>query len=90
MRRLLPALTAAALASAIVVAQRPAPTSAAAGEWRHYAGDAASTKYSPLDQITRANVNRLEIAWRWSSLDNEIVKTNRREARRLSGHAASW
>ena len=70
----------AAFASALVVvfglatfAQRPAATG---GEWRYYAGDAASTKYSPLGQVTRANVGSLEIAWRWSSPDNEIVKAN--------------
>src|SRR5438876_6592375 len=35
------------------------------GEWRWYGGDAAGTKYSPLDQINAANVNQLQIAWRW-------------------------
>ena len=37
------------------------------GAWRYYAGDAASTRYSPLDQITRDNVAELEIAWRWKT-----------------------
>jgi quinoprotein glucose dehydrogenase len=60
------------LAAATVQAQR----TAARGEWRYYAGDAASTKYSPLDQITRANVRNLQVAWRWSSPDNGIVKAN--------------
>jgi quinoprotein glucose dehydrogenase len=36
-------------------------------EWRYYAGDAHSTKYSPLDQIDEGNVGRLQIAWRWKS-----------------------
>jgi quinoprotein glucose dehydrogenase len=76
MRRLITALVTASFATLVVGAQRSAPTSAAAGEWRHYGGDAASTKYSPLDQITRANVSRLEVAWRWSSADNAIVKGN--------------
>ena len=35
------------------------------GEWRYYGGDLASTKYSPLDQIDRDNVDQLDIAWRW-------------------------
>lgn len=35
------------------------------GEWRWYGGDAAGTKYSPLDQIDAQNVNQLQIAWRW-------------------------
>ena len=34
------------------------------GEWRHYAGDLASTRYSPLDQIDSTNFNDLELAWR--------------------------
>ena len=42
------------------------------GEWQNYAGDAGSTKYSPLDQITARNVDQLQIAWRWSSPDAAI------------------
>jgi quinoprotein glucose dehydrogenase len=37
------------------------------GDWLYYAGDAASTKYSPLDQIDRDNVRNLRIAWRWKA-----------------------
>ncbi|HEY8519666.1 MAG TPA: pyrroloquinoline quinone-dependent dehydrogenase [Gammaproteobacteria bacterium] len=36
-------------------------------EWRHYGGNLASQRYSPLDQIDRDNVASLEIAWRWQS-----------------------
>ena len=32
-------------------------------EWRFYNGDAASTHYSPLDQITSGNVADLKVAW---------------------------
>ena len=42
-----------------------AQAGAPAGEWRYYGGDAGSTKYSALDQITRENVGDLRIAWRW-------------------------
>jgi quinoprotein glucose dehydrogenase len=38
-------------------------TGAKNGEWRAYAAEEASTKYSPLDQITRDNVKNLEVAW---------------------------
>ena len=38
-------------------------TGAKNGEWRAYAADEASTKYSPVDQITRDNVKNLEVAW---------------------------
>ncbi len=40
---------------------------AANGEWRHYGGDAGSTRYSPLAQIDRDNVAELEVVWRWKS-----------------------
>ena len=35
------------------------------GEWRAYSADAGSTRYSPLDQITRDNVKSLQVAWTW-------------------------
>jgi quinoprotein glucose dehydrogenase len=35
------------------------------GEWRAYAGDPGSTKYSPLDQINRENAKNLRVAWRF-------------------------
>jgi quinoprotein glucose dehydrogenase len=34
-------------------------------DWTSYAGDLASRRYSPLDQITGANFNDLEVAWRF-------------------------
>ena len=39
------------------------------GEWTSYASDWRSSKYSPLDQIDKSNVAKLEIAWRWKSID---------------------
>jgi alcohol dehydrogenase (cytochrome c) len=36
------------------------------GEWRSQARDFASTRYSPLDQITVDNVKRLRVAWTFS------------------------
>lgn len=40
-----------------------AGTQRGAREWRHYAGDPAGTRYSPLDQINRSNVRHLRVAW---------------------------
>lgn len=51
--------------------------SGAAGEWRHYGGDAGSTKYSPLDQIKKENVADLKVAWTWDSPDLPLQKENR-------------
>ena len=35
------------------------------GEWRYWGSDAASTRYSPLDQIDASNFGSLEVAWTW-------------------------
>ncbi|HEX6997660.1 MAG TPA: pyrroloquinoline quinone-dependent dehydrogenase [Gammaproteobacteria bacterium] len=45
----------------------PAASAPTYVEWRHYGGNLASQRYSPLDQIDRDNVASLEIAWRWQS-----------------------
>lgn len=45
-------------------------------EWTHYAGNAASHKYSPLDQINRDTIGKLQVAWRWASPDNAVVEAN--------------
>ena len=38
-----------------------------ATEWLSYSGDKASSKYSPLSQISGNNFNRLRTAWTWRS-----------------------
>jgi quinoprotein glucose dehydrogenase len=43
------------------------------GEWRVHSGDNASTKYSPLDQITAANVKTLNVAWRRPHVDASLM-----------------
>ncbi len=65
-------------AVAVVAIGLGAPPTAAAqygavdGEWRSYAGDPGSTKYSPLDQIDAGNFGDLRIAWRWASVDADV------------------
>lgn len=44
------------------------------GSWPAYGADNRASKYSPLDQINKRNVNQLRIAWRWESPDSEILK----------------
>ena len=58
------------LAAGAAQAQYGAPAS---GEWRSYAGDAGSTKYSPLDRITAENFTDLEPLWHWKSVDAHLV-----------------
>ena len=48
---------AAALATQALSAQQ--------SEWRYWGADAASTRYSPLDQIDASNFEQLEVAWIW-------------------------
>src|SRR5205823_1332893 len=42
-------------------------TGARNGEWTTYGGDLASTRYAPLDQITKDNFNKLEVAWHFKT-----------------------
>lgn len=69
-----PAVPALALAMFFLGAQAPAQHGAQNGEWPFYAGDAGSTRYSALDQINIGNVNDLELAWRWDSVDADILE----------------
>ena len=44
------------------------PPNQAAGQmvqWRSYAGDERTDRYSPLDQINPTNVKNLQVAWTW-------------------------
>jgi len=47
-----------------------------ATDWLSYGGDKASSKYSPLTQISGDNFNRLRIAWTWRSAEEEVAKSN--------------
>src|SRR5262249_23063055 len=65
------ALTTAAGAPTLAQAQQarlsPASNAPSAGEWKSYGGDHSSPPHAALDQITGANFNRLEIAWRFKT-----------------------
>ena len=56
---------AAALVAAAAAAPAPAQSQEGEGEWRYWGSDAASTRYSPLDQIDADNFGQLEVAWTW-------------------------
>jgi quinoprotein glucose dehydrogenase len=80
---LLAAVLAALLVTGHVTIGQPLPGAPSAsmaalarGEWPAYAGTYASAKYSPLDQITRANVGTLQIAWRWESPDHAVRRAD--------------
>src|SRR5262245_35891451 len=64
-------LCAGLLCGAVALAgQQAAPSGQPAaknGDWPHYTADLKGTRYSPLDQITASNFNRLEVAWRFKT-----------------------
>lgn len=39
------------------------------GDWLHWRGNPGSWGYSPLTQVTTANVHRLQLAWSWGMED---------------------
>src|SRR5438309_12021026 len=47
------------------------------GEWPSYGGDLANGKYSELGQISQNNVQNLQIAWTWTSVDEELRQRNK-------------
>ena len=58
------------VAAALIAAWATAPRGqggAPRGEWPAYGGDLGHTRYAPLDQITAANFNDLEVAWRFKT-----------------------
>jgi quinoprotein glucose dehydrogenase len=63
----------ALLAATATLAQTPPPPSTATGEWPTYGGDLASSKYSPLDQLTPDNFSSLRVAWRTPSPDGVLT-----------------
>jgi len=63
----LPAALAAAALIWTVVPASSQSNSAKERDWPAYGGDLANTHYSPLDQITAENFNRLQVAWRFKT-----------------------
>jgi quinoprotein glucose dehydrogenase len=55
--------------AALTARQRTPARGTAAVEWKTYGADLASTRYSPLDQIDKANFSKLKIAWRLTTND---------------------
>ena len=60
----------AKLGALLTVLAACAQPAAPAGDWRVTGGDPANTRYSPLDQINRANVAQLRPAWTYHTGDS--------------------
>ncbi len=58
---------AAAMIAALLTAGPRGQAGAPRGEWPTYGGDLGHTRYAPLDQISAANFNDLEVAWRFKT-----------------------
>ena len=71
-KTLLGLLAAAAAAAVPFAARRPI-------EWTAYAGDAGGSKYSPADQISRANVATLTPAWIYRTGDYGVGRAQARD-----------
>ena len=48
-----------------------ATSTSAATQWLSYGGDKASSKYSPIDQISGDNFSGLQVAWTWRSVEED-------------------
>ena len=57
--------TALAAVACLWQAQAIAQDGAPEGEWRYIGGNAAFTRYTPLDQINAENFEDLELVWLW-------------------------
>ena len=60
-------MTLAAAVTMWVASEVHGQSGAGKGEWPTYGGDLGHTRYAPLDQITAANFDSLEIAWRFKT-----------------------
>ncbi len=66
------------LAFSVLLIASPAcgQTGTTDSSWPYYGADPANTKYSPLTQIDASNVQRLEVAWTWTSVDEDVRAKN--------------
>ncbi len=84
------ALTLAFSIAVLVGCQEQRPATADSGRaagWSHYGGDAGGRRHSPLDQITPANVDDLEVAWVYHHGD--VLEAGGYEAAAHGGSPAS-
>ena len=56
---------------AVGCTQGDSASSAAGAEWPYYGRDAAGTRFSPLTQITAANVESLTVAWTYRTRETQ-------------------
>jgi quinoprotein glucose dehydrogenase len=75
-RRAVRVLTIGIALGQLAVVGAPERRGSAAVEWRDYGGGPDSSKYVRLEQITKANVQKLRIAWTYPTGDNALYTFN--------------
>ena len=80
MRRIGPTTLVIATLAAVAPFASSAPDESTAADWPFYGGDAGGNRYSPLAQIDRSNVARLEIAWEYHTGDMSDGSDGRRKS----------
>ena len=66
-------LWAALAAGSLSLAPQAGPPSRLV-EWPYYGGDQGNSRYSPLADVTRDNVGRLQAAWQWKHWETPLEK----------------
>jgi quinoprotein glucose dehydrogenase len=59
-------------------------------EWRVYGGNRAGMRYSPLDQINRSNVDKLQVAWTYHTGDSRLRPSTTIECNPLVAHGVMY
>src|SRR4029450_12796470 len=70
MKRATLLVAALAFGSVVVAQQRPASQV----EWPYYGGDPGGRRFSPLTDIGRDNLSRLQIAWQWKHWETPLTE----------------
>ncbi len=68
------------LCASLLTAVASSPAAPSLQEWPVYAGDSGATHYSPLTDITPANVLKLDVAWEWKTGEDAMPQFNTRPA----------
>jgi quinoprotein glucose dehydrogenase len=76
-------VTSAAIVLAAIAAIRfsaSQPTDGPTADWPYYGGDAGGSRYSPLTQIDKTNVSRLQVVWEYHTGDASDGTGGRRKS----------
>src|ERR1035441_6931792 len=81
-------LVASAWPAALAAAKKTLPGKER--EWRVYGGNSAGWHYSPLDQINRSNVGKLQVAWTYHTGDSRLKPSTTIECNPLVANGVAY